>query len=121
MTRPANCAPAFAASRGGLVYSQVHNFMTSPWIGRGFGVYADGVFPSGVKLFAGIPVSAPVEKGVLPTAVLEETGVLGFACLAYLIYALVRGVWHRAPHAVVAMLIACLFRFIPECLLVQAV
>ena len=115
----ASVGEAFEASRGGLVITQLHNFMSSPWIGHGFGVYADGVFPSGVKMFAGIPVSAPVEKGVLPTAVLEETGIVGFVCLAYLIYTLVRSVWRRVSHAVVAMLIACLFVNLGEAILLS--
>jgi len=115
----ASVGEAFEASRGGLVTSQLHNFMTSPWIGHGFGVYADGVFPSGVKMFAGIPVSAPVEKGVLPTAVLEETGIVGFVCLSFLIYVLVRGVWRRSSHALVAMLIACLFVNLGEAVLLS--
>jgi hypothetical protein len=110
---------AFEASRGGLVATQLRNFMASPWIGNGFGVFADGVFPAGIKTFMGIPVSAPVEKGVLPTAVLEETGILGFLCFAYLIYALVSGVWRRAPHPVVAMLIACLFVNLGEAVLLS--
>lgn len=110
---------AFEASRGGLVSTQLRNFMASPWIGNGFGVYADGVFPSGVRTFLGIPVSAPVEKGVLPTAVLEETGVIGFLCFAYLIYALVSGVWRRASHPIVAMLIACLFVNLGEAILLS--
>jgi hypothetical protein len=110
---------AFQASRGGLVSTELQNFLKSPWIGNGFGVYADGVFPTGVKTFLGIPVSAPVEKGVLPTAVLEETGLLGFLCLAVLIYALVAPVWRRAPHPIVAMLIACLFVNLGEAVLLS--
>lgn len=110
---------SFQASRGGLVTSQWHNFLTSPIYGHGFGVYADGDFPSGIRTFMGIPVSAPVEKGVLPTAVLEETGLLGFVAFAWLVYSLVAGVWRRAPHAVVAMLIACLFVNLGEAILLS--
>lgn len=117
--RQGSLGDAFEASRGGMVYSQLHNFKTSPWIGHGFGVFAVGDPTPDVKSFLGIPVSAPVEKGVLPTAVLEETGILGFACLGYLIYTLVRGVWRRAPHAVVAMLIACLFVNLGEAVLLS--
>jgi hypothetical protein len=110
---------SFQASRGGLVTTQWHNFLTSPIYGHGFGVFADGEFPAGIRTFMGIPVSAPVEKGVLPTAVLEETGLLGFAAFAWLVYSLVAGVWRRAPHAVVAMLIACLFVNLGEAILLS--
>jgi hypothetical protein len=110
---------SFDASRGGLVSSQLRNFMTSPWIGHGFGVFAEGDPTPGVRTFMGIPVSAPVEKGVLPTAVLEETGVIGFFCFAWLIYALIAPVWRRAPHPIVAMLIACLFVNLGEAILLS--
>lgn len=110
---------SFQASRGGLVSNQWHNFLSSPVFGHGFGVFADGEFPAGIRMFMGIPVSAPVEKGVLPTAVLEETGLLGFAAFAYLVYTLVAAVWRRAPHAVVAMLIACLFVNLGEAILLS--
>ena len=110
---------SFEASRGGLVSSQLRNFMASPWIGHGFGVFAEGDPTPGVRTFMGIPVSAPVEKGVLPTAVLEETGVIGFLCFAWLIYALIAPVWRRAPHPIVAMLIACLFVNLGEAILLS--
>ncbi|MCC7426178.1 MAG: hypothetical protein IT557_04690 [Alphaproteobacteria bacterium] len=110
---------AFEASRGEKISSQLHNFATSPWVGHGFGVFAEGDPTPGVRTFMGIPVSAPVEKGVLPTAVLEETGLLGFLCLAVLIYALVAPVWRRAPHPIVAMLIACLFVNLGEAVLLS--
>lgn len=110
---------AFEASRGELIAEQLRNFSNSPWLGNGFGVYADGEFPSGVKTFMGIPVSAPVEKGVLPTAVLEESGVLGFVCFGALIYSLVSSVWRRAPTAVVATLFAALFVNLGEAVLLS--
>ncbi len=62
---------AFYESRGSGVLSEWQNFTTHPLTGNGFGVFPDGHFPVGVQYFAGIPISAPVEKGILPTAVLE--------------------------------------------------
>ncbi|MCC7460961.1 MAG: hypothetical protein IT480_00725, partial [Gammaproteobacteria bacterium] len=117
--RQGSVSEAFEASRGEKVSSQIHNFMISPWIGHGFGVFAEGDPTPGVRTFMGIPVSAPVEKGVLPTAVLEETGIIGFLCFAVLVYALVAPAWRRAPPTVVAMLIACLFVNLGEAILLS--
>jgi hypothetical protein len=110
---------AFVASRGGTIVSQLQNFASSPFVGHGFGVYADGVFPMGVVEVAGIPVSAPVEKGVLPSAVLEETGLIGFLFFAYMIFAIVRTPWKRAERPVIAMLFACLFVNLGEAILLS--
>lgn len=110
---------SFQASRGGLVATQLSNFMSSPWIGHGFGVFAGDDPTPGVRTFMGIPVSAPVEKGVLPTAVLEETGIIGFLCFAWVVYALVAPVWRRARHPIVAMLVAALFVNLGEAILLS--
>ena len=110
---------AFAASRGNGMLSQLTNFASSPLVGHGFGVYANGYFPSGVVTVAGIPVSAPVEKGVVPTAVLEETGLLGFSSFAYLVFSLTRTVWRRAPRTIVAILFSCLFVNLGEAVLLS--
>ncbi|MDE3051447.1 MAG: hypothetical protein KGJ48_16300, partial [Nitrospirota bacterium] len=37
----------------------------------------------------GLPLSAPTEKGFLPTAILEETGILGTLCLILLLGSLI--------------------------------
>ena len=117
--REGSVEEAFEASRGGLVSDQLRNFMASPWIGNGFGVYADGAFPSGVKTFLGIPVSAAVEKGVLPTAILEETGIVGFLSVAYMLYVFVSVIWRRGPHPVLAMFFACLLVNLGEAILLS--
>jgi O-antigen ligase len=105
---------AFLESRGNGMISELRNFVASPIIGNGFGVYADGSFPVGVTKYYGIPISAPVEKGILPAAVLEETGVVGFLFFAFLIYSLVRGVWNSTERPIMAMLFACLFSNLGE-------
>jgi hypothetical protein len=66
-------------SRGSRMNASMANFWSQPITGIGFGV------PSNPMRFArqlergpmGIPVSASVEKGFMPTAVLEETGIVG--------------------------------------------
>jgi len=71
-------------SRSGGIESQWHSFLQSPVFGHGFGIYPWGDFPSGVVEVMGIPISAPVEKGFLPTAILEEIGLIG--ALAFLLF-----------------------------------
>jgi hypothetical protein len=106
---------AFYESRGGGVVAEWHNFLDSPWLGNGFGVYPDGRFPSGVVRVFGIPISAPIEKGFLPTAILEETGLLGTATLLLLVWSLARGAWRAEDLRWRAMFIACLAVNIGEC------
>jgi hypothetical protein len=106
---------AFYESRGGGVVTEWHNFLDSPWLGNGFGVYPDGKFPSGVVMFAGIPISAPIEKGFLPTAILEEGGIVGGAGLVLLIGWLSRRAWRAQDLRWRAMFAACLAVNIGEC------
>lgn len=75
-----DAASSLYESRGAGILSQWRNFLARPLLGNGFGVFADGEFPAGIVEVHGIPISAPVEKGFTPTAVLEETGVMG-GCL----------------------------------------
>ena len=106
---------AFYESRGSGVLSEWQNFLKRPLTGNGFGVYANGKFPTGVVYFAGIPISAPVEKGFLPTAVLEEDGVLGAAALLLLILWLGREGWRDTDLRWRALFCACLGINIGEC------
>ena len=110
---------AFYDSRGGGVISEWRNFLQQPVLGNGFGVYPDGKFPSGVTEFAGIPISAPIEKGFLPTAILEEGGLLGAATLAILILQLSRRAWRNVDLRWRAMFVACLGMNFGECVLLS--
>jgi hypothetical protein len=60
------------ASRKGVAESSWNNFLRSPVTGIGFQVSYDEKFVRGATLF-----TAPIEKGFLPTALLEEVGVVG--------------------------------------------
>lgn len=62
------------SSRMGRINLSLANFRTSPLIGIGFEVSTDEYFKANASLF-----NAPVEKGFLPTAVLEQSGVIGAA------------------------------------------
>ena len=65
------------SSRAGLVQRAWENFQRSPLVGIGFGVSTDPYFIANATL-----LYAPVEKGFLPGAVLEEVGLVG--ALAFL-------------------------------------
>jgi len=67
------------ASRGGLMDKSMANFWDQPLTGIGFGVPSDPEqFDKNLERGPyGIPLSASVEKGFMPTAVLEETGIIG--------------------------------------------
>lgn len=80
-------AGVFERSRGTFIGRSIENFRESPILGIGFGVPSD---PEFLRIrrnpLLGIPVSAPIEKGFAPTALLEENGVVGgFAFLIFLI------------------------------------
>lgn len=106
---------AFYASRGGGAISEWDDFLQKPLLGNGFGVYPDGEFPAGVTYFDGIPISAPIEKGFLPTAILQEGGALGAGLLTLVIALLSRRAWRNTDLRWRAMFVACLAINAGEC------
>ncbi|WP_434151407.1 O-antigen ligase family protein [Methylocaldum gracile subsp. desertum] len=97
------------SSRSGGIESQWNYFLENPLTGCGFGVYPWGLGRLGAVEFMGLPISAPVEKGFLPTAILEETGLLGgISFLGVLIY-LSRRVIAQRNTQWMAMFFACIF------------
>jgi hypothetical protein len=101
-------AAAFNVSRGVGAAAQWQNFLDSPLAGHGFGVYPDGSFPNGVTRVWGIPISAPVEKGFVPSAVLEETGVPGAIAFAVMIACLWGGAVRSRDPVRIAVFVAAL-------------
>jgi hypothetical protein len=99
---------ALHASRGVGIESQWTNFLDAPLTGHGFGVYVDGSFPDGVTRVWGIPISAPVEKGFVPTAVLEETGLPGAMLFTLLIGSLWLTAWRSRDPMRVALFVGAL-------------
>jgi hypothetical protein len=99
---------AFAASRGDGIASQWQHFLNKPLTGNGFGVYPDGHFPAGVAMWGDIPISAPVEKGFVPTAILEETGALGGLTFFLLVFMLGLWTWKSGDPRMMALFGACI-------------
>lgn len=74
------------ASRKFLIDRGMANFRNSPIVGNGFQLYASREWADSVTI-----LTAQVEKGFLPAALLEETGIVGafFFCIflaSYVVY-----------------------------------
>jgi O-Antigen ligase len=110
---------ALTASRGQGALSELRNFANSPVFGNGFGVYPNGQFPVPVTRLAGIPISAPVEKGFLPTAVLEETGTLGGIAFVIMLTAIIRQVAKKGTTVQLSILLCALFTNLGEATLLS--
>ncbi len=72
-------ADTFQESRGSLLERSLENFYDYPIWGIGLGVPSEytTLDYSKIETFMGIPISASVEKGFLPSAILEEMGLYG--------------------------------------------
>lgn len=87
----------FNRARGRQIVDSWQNFVENPIWGIGFGIASDkelSIFAEQTSL--GIPLSAPVEKGFLPTALLEEGGILAAMPFVLLILSLSRPVFKFA-------------------------
>jgi hypothetical protein len=82
---------AYERSRGPLMDQMIGNIESHPITGIGFGIAS---VPGDIKVIRdpiiGLPISAAVEKGVLPLAILEEIGILGFCLVALWLWVLIR-------------------------------
>jgi len=86
------------SSRQALIDHSWNNFEQSPVYGIGFQVAKTAQFVKMATLF-----SAPAEKGFLPTALLEEGGILGATTFVLFLLALV-GEWIRTRNAAALVL-----------------
>lgn len=82
---------AYDDSRGGLIDEMWQNITEHPIAGIGFGIGSD---PSEMEIerdpVFGLPVSASIEKGVLPIAIVEELGIIATFVVALWFWTLVR-------------------------------
>src|SRR5690554_384065 len=79
------------SSREALIESSWANFIEHPLFGIGFGVGSNPYtfFIQRIEPF-GIPIGASIEKGFLPTALLEEVGIFGAFIFFILLYKLIQ-------------------------------
>lgn len=94
---------AYSTSRGGLALEMWQNIIAHPVDGIGFGIASD---PSTmeVKRVFGIPISAIVEKGIMPLAVIEELGIFGASFVLFWIAVLLWRSWRGGGEPFVIVL-----------------
>ena len=82
---------AYQGSRGGLIGEMWQNIKEKPFTGIGFGIASD-VHEMNVQRdpLLGLPLGAPIEKGVLPVAVLEEVGLFGLGFVVAWLWSFLR-------------------------------
>ncbi len=103
------------SSRASGYEAQLINFTQRPLLGHAFGVYPGKKAASkGVTEFMGIPISAPVEKGLILTALLEETGLIGTILFLTLIVAISKRCLKTQNLGWIAIFFTCLFINIGE-------
>ena len=82
---------AYDDSRGRLIDEMWQNFENNPWTGIGFGLPSDLYEFNVVRdPFLGLPIAAPIEKGVAPIMVLEELGIVGAVMVLVWVWMLFR-------------------------------
>lgn len=91
------------SSRTNLIRFSWNNFIQSPITGIGFGTSYDPYFQEKATLF-----TAPVEKGFLPTALLEETGIPGTVFFMFFIGLVCHYLWSARNLIGMVVLIAVL-------------
>lgn len=102
------------SSRSGGYEGQFNNFKERPLLGHGFGVYPGEKSTKDVVTFMGIPISAPVEKGFILTALLEETGIIGTLLFFALIISISKRSLKTQNLGWIAVFFTCLFVNIGE-------
>lgn len=90
-TQAETLVEALDASRGRLTRKMLANIESVPFIGIGFGVASDPLelVVKRDPVF-NLPISAAIEKGVMPIAVLEELGVFGASIFVWWVFAVLR-------------------------------
>ena len=100
---------AFYASRGFLIMKSWNNFKEHPWTGIGLGVPSDLDFGVEKTEMFGIPIGAPVEKGFLPSALLEEVGIIGSFLFVFFLLTLAKPVLKQGKLPVVWLFFCSIF------------
>ena len=91
------------SSRQALIDNSLDEFKRKPIFGNGFQVDGQLVYDMGDK--EGLILSAPIEKGVWITAVLQEGGVVGFIIYVCFVIAVAIRMKHLKYHCAFLMVI----------------
>lgn len=101
-------AESLEESRGSLIARSMENFRAEPLTGIGFGIPSNAERLERLQVgMLGLPTSASVEKGFMPSAVLEETGIVGAILVILLLLALFRPLVQRGYIAFTWMMATC--------------
>ncbi len=101
-------AASFQA-RTQMVDEQLANFTSRPLTGIGFGVPSnEDAWVRVQSGFLGIPTSYTTEKGFLPSAVLEETGLIGAVLIVCFGFMLLKPLLHATDYAYTAAMLSCI-------------
>ena len=101
---------AFTSSRGGLIDQSLSDFRQQPLAGVGFGMASAGVVVMVSRdPYLGLPISAPVEQGFLPTATIGQIGIIGTALLLIFLGGVFGPIIRSAPLPILAL---CLTAFL---------
>ncbi|EEX51190.1 hypothetical protein HMPREF0621_0380 [Pasteurella dagmatis ATCC 43325] len=98
------------ASRGALVQDMIRNISEHPLLGIGFGVASDPNHLDVVRdpIF-NLPISAVIEKGVLPVAIIEELGfVIGTFVFCWFLYSFRQAAKSDVQKLAIALCVFCL-------------
>lgn len=105
-------ANSFMSSRGNIAMGSFNNFLESPYIGYGFGI---GRSRFNIEYSSsGIPISAPSEKGIIITAILEETGIVGALIFVIFMLSIIRIIVDRNDFMIIWMVFTALATNIGE-------
>lgn len=100
---------SFERSRGAGAEHHFNNFLESPLVGHGFGVFAKPDPREEIQTAFGIPISSSTEKGIVLIAILEETGIIGFSLFAIFLASMIRQTLRGIDLRYIAAFFACLF------------
>lgn len=106
-------------TRSALIAQSWANFQREPWFGIGFGLESvPGTWQETAEMAGlGLPIAAPTEKGFLPTALLEETGIVGTTLFAAFVVGLLTRIARRCAFSAVWMAMTAILVNIGESLL----
>lgn len=104
-----NIGQAYQMSRGALIDEMWVNIENKPWQGVGFGI---ATIPEMMEVIRepifNLPTSAIVEKGVLPVAILEELGLVGFFYFVGWIFIILKRCSRKSMSALAVFLVIIL-------------
>jgi hypothetical protein len=109
-TKMSSAREGFEKSRGTAIEKSWKNFQENPLFGIGFGTISDPEDDKGLGTsVGGITVSAPVEKGFLPAATLEENGLVGTFFLVVFMGLLLQSCLRKKSFSGLCIFLTCIF------------